>query len=968
MIKNYKYLSPFKILISFHKLIEGLQQIALSDIDYRSNYAKGLLSQIEDKPEFVSGIDNLKIIDDNQELIKYLLADLFPTALTENEIKAVTLPFYDITFNYSERFKRIIRDVDISIDMNIRDMDEHQFYVMSCTLILNAYYHQNLDFGKPLFYDIPDSNGIHKHYRILYNADFLEILPTENTKFLNQSEIDELIDNYDNLDLWKKAFPENSWILKGFAIISLVDVTVESAVSNLKSNLLKSDIDKSKLNESFESIFRSVFKIPDLKIGFTFYDEEEDLFMKPPFNDENLKSFILLNEKEADCKNALCGCSYESLIEKNQSFIIPNVAEFALNEKKDRFANHLLNQNVQSFLLAPVIKDDKLLGLLELASPTIRALNSVNANKLELILPYLTDTIEKNNNDMANQMEAIIQKEYTSIHPSVYWKFKKEAKNYFYSNVSIEEYHFKEIVFKEVYPLYGQIDIKGSSENRNAAIVNDLKEQINQIIEIIDILNSDKKIGVIEQKKFELESFLLDLESPFQNNLEQTIHHYIDSEIHSVLKNEEFNKKTENLISSYFNKIDSKTGMFYQTRKDFDETIMSINKKMANILDVKQQQAQDIFPHYYERFKTDGVEHNLYIGASIEPNKEYNEMYLHNLRLWQLETLCEMELEHHKLKTTLPYSLDVTSLILAFSSPISIRFRMDEKRFDVDGSYNARYEVVKKRIDKAYVKNSNERITQKEKITIVYSSSVEEKEYTKYIKYLQHKNMLEDEIEKLEVEDLQAVSGLKALRVKVKHNENALLIDAEMYIEKLFNDRLDSKFSYHNFEHTKNVVSGIEILCKAEEINEETKTILLLAGWFHDAGYVEGCENHEKKSIEIALEFLKDKKISVDIQEKVKELIMATTYNYKPKNLLEKIIKDADNVHLVNENYPNTLEQLREEWEVSINKTYCNTDWFVLNIDFLKNHTYYTKFAQEKWQNLKEINLKTIEEKLQNQL
>ncbi len=968
MIENYKYLSPFKILISFHKLIEGLQQIALSDIDYRSNYAKGLLSQIEDKPEFVNGIDNLNIIEDNQELIKYLLADLFPTALTDNEIKAVTLPFYDITFNYSERFKRILNHIDVTFDMSIRDMDEHQFYVMSCTLILNDYYHQNIDFGKPLFYDIPDSNGIHKHYRILYNAEFLEIFPTENTKFLSQSEIDELIDNYDNLDLWKKAFPENSWILKGFAIVSLVDVTVESAVSNLKSNLLKSDIDKSKLNESFESIFRSVFKIPDLKVGFTFYDEEEDLFMKPPFSDENLKSFILLNEKEADCKNALCGCSYESLIENNQSFIIPNVTEFAINEKKDQFAKHLISQGIQSFLLAPVIKGNKLLGLLELASPTIRALNSVNANKLELILPYLTDTVEKNNNDMANQIEAIIQKEYTSIHPSVYWKFKKEAKNYFYSNISIEEYHFKEIVFKEVYPLYGQIDIKGSSENRNASIVKDLKAQINQIIEIIDVLNSHKKMGVIEQKKFELESFLEELAAPFQNNLEQTIHHYIDSEIHSFLKNTAFNKNTETLIREYFDKIDSKTGMFYETRKNFDETIMSINKKMANILDVKQQQAQDIFPHYYERFKTDGVEHNLYIGASIEPNKEYNEMYLHNLRLWQLETLCEMEQEHHKLKVTLPYSLDVTSLILAFSSPISIRFRMDEKRFDVDGSYNARYEVVKKRIDKAYVKNSNERITQKEKITIVYSSSVEEKEYIKYIKYLQHKNILEDEIEKLEVEDLQAVSGLKALRVKVKHTENTLLIDAEMYIEKLFNERLDSIFSYHNFEHTKNVVSGIEMLCKAEKIDEETTTILLLAGWFHDSGYVECCDNHEEQSVKIALEFLKSKNITVHIQEKVAELIMATTYNYEPKNQLEKIIKDADNVHLANENYLNTLEQLRVEWEQSIDKKYCNTDWFVLNIDFLKNHKYHTKFAQEKWQHLKELNLKAIEEKLQNQL
>jgi predicted metal-dependent HD superfamily phosphohydrolase len=395
---------------------------------------------------------------------------------------------------------------------------------------------------------------------------------------------------------------------------------------------------------------------------------------------------------------------------------------------------------------------------------------------------------------------------------------------------------------------------------------------------------------------------------------------------------------------------------------------MSINKKMANILDVKQQQAQDIFPHYYERFKTDGVEHNLYIGASIEPNKEFSEMYLHNLRLWQLETLCEMEQEHHKLKASLPYSLDVTSLILAFSSPISIRFRMDEKRFDVDGSYNARYEVVKKRIDKAFVKNSTERITQKEKITIVYSSSVEEKEYTKYIKYLQHKNILEDEIEKLEVEDLQAVSGLKALRVKVKHNENALLVDAEVFIAKLFRERLDSIFSYHNFEHTKNVVAGIETLCKAEEIDEETTTILLLAGWFHDAGYIECCDNHEAQSVKIAQQFLKSKGISDDIQHKVAELILATTYNYVPENQLEKIIKDADNVHLANKNYLNTLEQLRDEWEHSIDKKYCNTDWFVLNIDFLKNHQYHTQFAQHNWQHLKELNLKAIEEKLQNQL
>ena len=67
----------FKILISFHKLIESLEEIANSDIDYRSNYAKSLLKEIENKPEFRDGIEDLAVIYENESLIKNLLADLF---------------------------------------------------------------------------------------------------------------------------------------------------------------------------------------------------------------------------------------------------------------------------------------------------------------------------------------------------------------------------------------------------------------------------------------------------------------------------------------------------------------------------------------------------------------------------------------------------------------------------------------------------------------------------------------------------------------------------------------------------------------------------------------------------------------------------------------------------------------------------------------------------------------------------
>ena len=759
--------SPFKTLISFHKLIEALEKIAISNVDYRSNYAKALLKEIEPFPEFRTGIENLNLISENKILIQNLLADLFPTALTQNEIKAATIPFQNFTFNYSERFEKILQNAGTTFDMSIRDFDENQFYIMNCILILNTIYKQHFEFNRPLFYDIPDANGVLKHYRILYNADFMEIIPTDKAITLSDSDIDLLMDNYDNIDLWKEKFPSESWILKGFGIVSLFDASIESAVSNLKSNLLKSKTDAAENSSDFETIFRSIFKIPDLKVGFIIYNEEEEKFVKPPYEDQKTQSFILHDLQEVDCKNALFGCSLENILEQNTPFVISNIEEFAKNEGNEKLAAHFLKLNIKSCILAPVIKNDELLGIIELVSEKKRELNSINVNKLDLILPYLIDTLERYNTDMKLQIEAIIQREYTAIHPSVYWKFRKEALKYFQTNNPNKDYIFKEIVFKEVYPLYGQIDIKGSSSQRNETVKEDLKNQLEALIQIFDNQNSNTNLVLLEQRKFELQSFYEQLKSPLKADTEQQIQLYIEKEIHPILKNTKTNELGETLEDIYFDSLDEKTGMFYHSRKKFDNAMSIVNKKLASILDKKQVEAQNIFPHYYERFKTDGVEHNLYIGSSITPNKEFDTMYLHNLRLWQLQTLCEMELEHHQLKSTLPYELDVTSLILVFSSAISIRFRMDEKRFDVDGTYNARYEVVKKRIDKANIKGSKERITEKEKITIVYSHTNEEIEYLKYIKFLQFKKVLEPTIEQFEVEELQGVSGLKAIRVKV---------------------------------------------------------------------------------------------------------------------------------------------------------------------------------------------------------
>jgi hypothetical protein len=196
-----------------------------------------------------------------------------------------------------------------------------------------------------------------------------------------------------------------------------------------------------------------------------------------------------------------------------------------------------------------------------------------------------------------------------------------------------------------------------------------------------------------------------------------------------------------------------------------------LNDKLASSLDEKQEEAQAMFPHYYERYKTDGVEFNLYIGQSLVPNKKYEDLYLYNLRLWQLQVMLEMENVAYNARKEMENDLRVASLILVHSNPLAIKFRMDEKQFDVDGAYNIRYEIIKKRIDKAFIKDTKERITVPGKIAIIYSQEKDAIEYMKYVKYLQSKKLI-GKIEQHDLEDLQGVAGLKALRVEVLYNQD----------------------------------------------------------------------------------------------------------------------------------------------------------------------------------------------------
>lgn len=61
--------------------------------------------------------------------------------------------------------------------------------------------------------------------------------------------------------------------------------------------------------------------------------------------------------------------------------------------------------------------------------------------------------------------------------------------------------------------------------------------------------------------------------------------------------------------------------MRYHHRKEYEQSITKINETLSRYIDKEQSAAQKIYPHYFERFVTDGVEFNIYMGQSISPRK-----------------------------------------------------------------------------------------------------------------------------------------------------------------------------------------------------------------------------------------------------------------------------------------------------------------------------------------------------------
>ena len=765
---------PFQVQINFKKLINWWKEQAAMPDSFESDRAKEVLNRIEKTPELSKPFDDFNLVEKYQDEVHLLLSPFFPSLTTTNEIKAAGIPFKPILFNLTKRLANILEGSQG--DVLIPESSSDLIYIFSSITILNGYYKANVSLSPNLFFNIRDrQTQIVRRYRAFVNADFTEIIPSPAARPLSEKEIYELTNNFGNTELWKKKIPPNSFCFEGFTILTLFDVTHDESVSALKFDLIKKDsLTSPDIVEQIQENLGAMLNIPKLRTGFISYNKEREMLQSIGFGN----SIVLSDKTNIKIDDAFCNQSNQFMFEKNQPFVFQNIDE--KKPAENILIKKLTKLGVKSYLAMPLFYNDELIGILEVGSQEPNVLNTITVYKLQEVISLFTIAMKRSQDEMKNQIDAIIRQKCTAIHSTVAWRFIEAAEKFLELKLNVDEDKMEDIVFANVFPLYGQTDIHGSSIERNLSIQSDLIEQLSLAKNILNL--SVKKFGlpVYKDLRFRVDRYIQQLGQELSAGDENVVLEFLKKEIYPVFNYlHSQNTEIHEALQHYENQLDPLLGLLYKKRKNYDESVKLINENISAYLDKAQQSAQTMFPHYFEKYKSDGVEHNLYIGQSMVNNKKFHQLYLQNLRLWQLIITCEIENEIHRLKPRLKTKLDVCSLILVHSQPLSIRFRMEEKKFDVDGAYNARYEIIKKRIDKAVVKETGERLTQPGKIAIIYSNEKEAKEYMNYIHYLQFINYISSDIETLTLKDLQGMTGLKALRVSILYNKSGAIKESK---------------------------------------------------------------------------------------------------------------------------------------------------------------------------------------------
>jgi GAF domain-containing protein len=761
---------PFRVEFSLAPLIHYWEREIADGHSVLGEIAGSVLERVRRAPELTAPVFDPAALGPHLDLLRALMAAVISPASHENGHAAALLPFrlqtfyatpafmHDLTGAYGVLKGRV--NVDPSLLADVRIMHTY-------SVILRRVYGLEVGVEYPWISIVADpETGLERHFKLQLDRRFLEVEVVGEAPVLTAETRARLRSYIADPAALMALLPPEKFVIRGFSVVYATEVTEQEVLSSIQRDL----IDKESIvsNDKFRALqqkVRALLRRPEIELGLAAIEGDRVLLLN--FGARFEHSCIFSDSTHRRLGD-FAGSIYEKASMQRRPLFVEDLEAYP---NRTQMEEATLAAGYRSVVVAPLIYQDELIGSLKLVSPEAGALNVAFTPHLLQILPLFSVAVRRSMDELNNRVQAVIKEQCTAIHPVVEWRFRRAVLNSLDRPAGSGEGPAREmepIVFRDVYPLYALADIRSSSTHRAWAIQADLLAQLGLARDVLVAAHTARPMPILDQLRHRIETHAGDVELHLRTGDEAVLIGFLRTEIESLFEQlEGYGPDVRSRIEAYRAVIDPQLGAVGVKRRAFDESITLLNETISTYLDAEERAAQAVCPHYFEKQRTDGVDYSIYAGASLLEDNGFTPLHLKNLRLWQLMVACGIAVQAERIKHRLTEPLDITSLILVQHAPLAISFRFDEKRFDVDGAYNVRYEIMKKRIDKAIVLGTTERLTQPGKIAIVYSQAAEAAEYRDYIAYLRAQGYLYGEVEKLELEELQGVSGLRALRVGV---------------------------------------------------------------------------------------------------------------------------------------------------------------------------------------------------------
>ena len=171
-----------------------------------------------------------------------------------------------------------------------------------------------------------------------------------------------------------------------------------------------------------------------------------------------------------------------------------------------------------------------------------------------------------------------------------------------------------------------------------------------------------------------------------------------------------------------------------------------------------------------------------------------------------------------------------------------------------------------------------------------------------------------------------------------------------------------------SYEHAIDVMQRAIYLSEQENLPVDEIEMMALAGLFHDTGFIVMYDKNEPIWAKIASNYLKSINYDKNKIKLIEQIILATDPDYtNPKNIYEKIIKDADMDNLWRDDFQKKSNDIKKELETVKKIKIKDPEWHHSLVDLLISHKFNTDVQRKERDKKKQENLNKMITKLKKE-